>query len=231
MVCKHYSQLLRVLSQQPAYWRSQYQKVKMSRIVEIFIVKVSAGESISWWIFQLANLSAGESFSWQVFQLANLSAGESFSWWIFQLVNLSAGESFSWWIYQLGESFSWWIFQLANLSAGESLAGELFQLVNLSAGESFSWWIYQLVNLSAGESFSWWIFQLVNLSELHHRFHWPYTIWFSFCLLCWALIPTSTTYYSLVPRLLCSGTRNWVYTCGESLVFFLTWEPSKVERG
>ena len=35
---------------------------------------------------------------------------------------------------------------------------------------------------------------------------------------------------SLVPRLLHSGTRNWIYAYGESLVFFLTWETSKVEE-
>ena len=37
--------------------------------------------------------------------------------------------------------------------------------------------------------------------------------------------------YSLVPRLLRSGMQNWTCACGVSMVFFLTWEAPKVERG
>ena len=59
---------------------------------------------------------------------------------------------------------------------------------------------------------------------------------FHFRALCWTQTREQRTennvmiLSSLVPRLLHSGTWNWTCACGESLVFFLTWAPPKIER-
>ena len=67
---------------------------------------------------------------------------------------------------------------------------------------------------------------LIYIKHSSHWVCWAYT----FHGIGWTILVLNLVSNSLVPRFLRSGTRNWTCSCGESLVFFLTWAPQKVER-